>query len=291
MPTYTTLEQVKSKLTSTRGDRVRFSQESLVNVTVKSQLSSRKFTENTDLIFVYDDIVFSSSFSRSMNLVIKFDNGNNTDYSIYEQYLRTDRREMKIGTSDTSSNLSLFGGDVQIPASCWSGAIAENDQVELEIDTHISEDLAEDYIDETEDEIDNMLIQAGIGYQISDGKLFTALDVPNLIATATTYLAAYYIYTDIFYDKMREKSKDGYTSFADRWKKRAEKLVTSYAKANLVYSTPVVISFPSEITKFGVKGVPEWDTTQEGATDDYTTLPEDEDKSQLIWRGEDYIGD
>ena len=54
MPTYTTLEQVKSKLTSTRGDRVRFSQESLVNVTVKSQLSSRKFTENTDLIFVYD---------------------------------------------------------------------------------------------------------------------------------------------------------------------------------------------------------------------------------------------
>lgn len=287
MGTYTDLDKIKRKLSSVRGDKVRFSTNSLVQISVKTDLDHRT-VDNNDLLFIYEDLVFSSDFLETATVVLHFDRGNNTDYNIYLQMQHTDRRNILVGQGDTSSTSTVFSGGLEIPSTVWSGTIAEGDRVELKIDTHISDDLAEEYIEETEYIIDSMLVGGAIGHESSASLLFTALTVPNLVTIATTYMTAFYIYTDLFFDKESEREDKGYKSFASKWKDKAEKTLASYIKESKTYSTPSVLSFPSFITKFGIDYVPELGDCQQGITDDYDTLTENDDLSSRLFNKEEF---
>jgi hypothetical protein len=68
---------------------------------------------------------------------------------------------------------------------------------------------------------------------------------------AAAYLAAYYLYTDTFANIYKEENEGD--SYANRWKKRAEKYVHGYIE-NAGYAPPEAAAFPKFIDQMGVEG-------------------------------------
>lgn len=247
MASYTDLDEVRRILRSSDREVVRFS-DSITSIRAKAADTSRMIGFNESLLEV------DPSFDEKLEL--RFEFTSDTEFNL----LKLDRmleREVAIGTGDRSQEYETPDGMFTIPAACWIGDIQAEDVVTIQFDPHMSDQDALRYIEDTEVEIDSTLSANQIRFseEVDPGDRYFDPDptsdnpLPSIISVATTYLAAYYIYTDVFVNILKEGGPQG--TYAGRWKGRAERYIRDYIKAE-GYSNPRAIAFPRYIDKFGV---------------------------------------
>lgn len=249
MPTYTTLDKVKNVLRASDRETVRFS-DSLTEV----ELSDSNDSPNVDMGFKFNEVQTSSDFKGDFELKFKF-----TSPTLFNVYQITPKikQEILLDTgADISASYTTPDGMITIPSTCWFGTIETGDRVYMRFDSHLSDAQGDDYIEQTEVEIDGMLSESTVDmYVDGETRHFDPADpdrpVPDIIAIATAYLAAYYIYTGTFVNIYKEQVTPERT-YAGRWKKRAEKLVKSYIESE-GYHAPRAAAFPTFIDQFGVQ--------------------------------------
>jgi hypothetical protein len=248
MPTYTDLNNVKRILRSSSGEKVRFS-DSLVSVKTGKLRNQNEVNtvRNLNMSFNYNLVAIDSSFSGDLTLRFLFQDDKNFKVFKIDEKVRS---ELLLSSGDVNSPYVTPDALVTVPPECWGGIIEANDVLELRLDSHISDDSGNLYIEDAESVVDTMLESHGIRYPIQGSpRLFTELETPEQIKIATAYLASYYIFTDTFADFYKERQELQW-SFVSRWKKRAEDLVKDYIKAKGLVP-PRVIGFPAFITRVG----------------------------------------
>lgn len=271
MPTYTDLSQVKRVLRSSSGEKVRFS-DAIVGVNVGKLTSStgNQVTSNLDLEFNYTLVKTDPAFEG--DYVLKFLFTSPTDFKAIEVGEKI-RRELSLGTGNVATDYVTPNGLIEVPSDCWGGTIVTNSTVEIRFDSHMSDNSASQYIEDAEVIIDATIEGVGVNYAQGSPRIFAAGSVPDQVKVATTYLAAYMIFTDAFADFYKDKNEMKY-SFVGGWKTRAEDLLMDYMKA-AGRKPPLVISFPSFIDKFGEAdagpGMSKWSTDYKKVTRDART--------------------
>lgn len=259
MPTYTTRAKVKNKLNSSPEYKIRFSGEALKELVLKDLNNSA----NTDMIFDQSEVAIGDAFFGEKRYLIEFTSA--TDFNYYKLDLVSKQKRL-IGSSDIASATAL-SATVTVNAAAWGGTIENGDKVELRLFSHMSNDMVDDYIDETEVVIDSILSEGSVDYLLDgETRLFEAGSIPPAIEVATTLLSAFYLYTDVYRDKFL--SDDQFVkSYSTRWERRAKKMLESYIKSS-GRTIPKVLSFPSFIDQFGVTNIgPGMDTIQEDEDD------------------------
>lgn len=274
MPTYTDLSQVKRVLRSSSGEKVRFS-DSLVDVTTGKQGAGGKLVPTIDIEFNYSLVQTGSSFDGDYLLKFLFSDSENFKALQVDQKIR---RELLLSTGSVNSDYSTPDGLITVPAACWGGTIETDSVVQLRFDSHMSDDDANQYIEDAEAIIDAMIENEGVNYVVNGNtRVFQVGSVPEQVKVATTYLTAYMIFTDTFADFYKDKDEVRY-SFIGRWKKRAEDLLKDYMRA-AGRRPPKVLAFPSFIDKFGDPdvgpGVATWST-------DYDTVTRDAESEDIF---------
>lgn len=242
MTTYTTLSDVK-RIVQSSGDKVvRFS-DSLTEVRLKDQSSPKDFE------FDRTEVTESTSFKGQRELRFRF-----TDSSTFDVVEIPDgyNKEVLLDTGQSiSSDYTTPDGEITVKSSAWGGTIESGDKLTLEFDAHISDDHAERFIEEAEIEIDSTLAGDRVKYLEGNNRLWTSSsDVPPEISVATSYLAAYYIYTNVYINIYKEDG--GMSNYSNRWKKKAEKNIRNYARRSL-HEVPASSFFPRYIDKAGVE--------------------------------------
>ena len=271
MPTYTDLAQVKRVLRSSSGEKVRFS-DSIVGVNVGKLTSptGNQITSNLDLEFNYTLVEIDPAFEGDYVLKLLFTSP--TDFKAIEVGEKI-RRELALGSSDISSDYTTPDSMITVPKECWGGTIITNSVVEIRFDSHMSDNSGNTYIEDAEVIIDATIEGVGVNYAMGAPRIFASGSVPDQVKVATTYLAAYMIFTDAFADFYKDKNEMKY-SFVGGWKSRAEDLLMDYMKA-VGRRPPGVISFPSFIDKFGEAdagpGMSKWSTDYKTVTRDAKT--------------------
>jgi hypothetical protein len=271
MPTYTDLSQVKRVLRSSSGEKVRFS-DSIVGVNVGKLTSptGNQITSNLDLEFNYTLVTIEADFEG--DYVLKFLFTSPTEFKAIEVGEKI-RRELALGTGDIATDYTTPNGLITVPSGCWGGTIITNSVVEIRFDSHMSDNSGNQYIEDAEVIIDATIEGVGVNYAIGAPRIFASGSVPDQVKVATTYLAAYMIFTDAFADFYKDKNEMKY-SFVGGWKSRAEDLLMDYMKA-VGRKPPGVISFPSFIDKFGEAeagpGMSKWSTDYKTVTRDAKT--------------------
>lgn len=249
MPTYSTAADVGRILRSSADGKIRLSTQALTSIV--TQVSSTDRQPASLIMIDYQSIVISDGFQGKERLKFNFTTA--TDFTVY--YVDTTQyRELLVGTGTISTEFVSPDGNFTFPAGLFSGTISVGNIVEFEFDAHISVDDVNSYIDEAEIEIDLALGVSRAGYLTgTKTRVFTALTVPQPISVATHYLAAYYVYTDVFRAKFKDEEQFG-RNYSTRWKSRAEQLWGDFAKMSK-RSIPRVYSFGSFIDKFGLDSV------------------------------------
>ena len=249
MPTYTTSANVARVLRSSAEGKIRLSSQALTGISTQTSETDRD--PLTEMSIAYQGIVIGDTFQGKKRLKFNFTSA--TAFTVYEVDT-TARQELLLSSGVIGSEYSTPDGVFTIPASTFGGTIATGNIVEIEFDAIISVEDIEAYIDDAEVEVDQKLSVGFAGYVASTAtRIFTAQTVPLTIGLAVQYLAAYYIYTDVFRAKFKE-SDDKSKNYATRWKRRAEELWEDYAKVSR-RSLPRVISFPTFVDKFGLTSV------------------------------------
>lgn len=246
MATYTTVEDVARVLRATSGSKIRFSSEALSSIEVRD--SANKF--HTALTVDRANISLSDEYQGSTKL--KFDFTSATEFNVFEVD-SVQRFELLLGSGNISTVYSTPDSLVTVAAGTFAGTIATGDSVTLVLDAHVSTADVERFIEEAEVEVDTAMTYGGVGYLVGGAELLFEDEVPPAVKTVTTYLSAYYLYTDVFAAKFTDE-KAFESSYTRRWKKRAEDMLMKYVKAH-VRTVPKILSFPSYVDKFGVRGV------------------------------------
>jgi hypothetical protein len=243
MPTYTTLDDVK-RIVQSSGDKVvRFS-DSLVSIQISESSSGRDFA------FDRNEVEETTSFKGQRELRFKFNSS--SDFDVVEIVEGHNREVLLDSSQSKSSDYTTPDGEITVKSSAWKGTQESGDEATLEWDAHISDDHAEAFIDESEIEIDSTLAGQRVDFlEGSDNRLWTSSsDVPPEISVACSYLAAYYIYTNVYINIYQENG--GMSNYSTRWKKKAEKNVMSYAD-RVNHEVPAASVFPRYIDKVGVE--------------------------------------
>lgn len=262
MAYYTTIDKVKQKLGSSRGEKVRFS-ESVVKLV---QTDSDGNILNP-YIFNYKEIIYSNSFSEQMSLRLTFTSA--TDYSV-EYHDSNQKRFYQIGTGTVSTDFDYDYGELIIPDDCWVGTPSNGDIVEIDFHPHLSNETGLGIIEDVELLVDLKLIEAEIGFELGASRLFNPGSVPEYVQTAATYLSAYYIFTDTFHEKFSQKD-GGCDAVVKRWKEFAKKMLEMYIASLKTKNAglPGLSAFPARVDHIGVEGVGDGEMTLE---DDYENM-------------------
>lgn len=247
---YTNLEEVKRVLRSSNKEVVRFS-DSLVEIIIdKNDQTTGAFG------FRESEISVDADFDNKLTLKLKFTSP--TTYDVFEITEKL-KYEKLLDENISISNIYVTpDGTITIQPTAFFANIEAKDMVTIGFDPHISDNDALKYIEDTEVEIDSMLTASGMeGYEEGEQRLFDPLatparPIPPQISVAATYLAAYYIFTDIFVQVYKEGALE--SSYSTRWKRRAEKYIESYIKTKGLV-TPRAKAFPLFIDKIGVPDV------------------------------------
>jgi hypothetical protein len=250
MPIYTTQENVARVLRAVAGGKVRFSDTALTSVDVRDSNNDPQFQTTVDQGGVSVDTAFEGQKK------LKFDFTSATTFNVLDVDTKQ-RHTILIGTGTIGAGFTTPDSDVTIDAGTFAGTIATGDSILLTFEAHISQDDVDAFIEESEVEVDTILSESGYGYldlvNFATRLFESSSDVPPAVSVATTYLAAYYIYSNVFVLKFKSDD-DAETSFANRWKNRAEKILARFIKGSN-RSMPAVLSLPSYVDKFGVRGV------------------------------------
>lgn len=246
MATYTDLDDIKRILRSSDREVVRFS-DSLTDIRVKSSDSNRAIG--------FDDsqVVVDPSFDAKLSIAFKF--SSDTEFNVW-WVDRSRNEDLLISANQLKSDdYTTPNGMIVFPSDCWIGDFDDGDVITITFDPHMSNEDAERYMKDAEVEIDSILAANQIRFfqETSGGDNFypIAAEVPPPVAVAASYLAAYYIFTDVFLTVLKDGGADG--TYAGRWKGRAEKYIKNFMEAE-GYSPPLALAFPKYIDKFGVPG-------------------------------------
>lgn len=250
MPIYTTVADVERVLRSSAEGKVRLSDRALTSVIVQDSNSRVQYLTTVDQTAISLDNAFEGQKK------LKFDFTSGTAFDVFDVD-PVQRHTILLGTGTISAEYTTPDTLITIAAATFGGTIVAGDSVILTFEAHLSIEDAEAFIDEAEIEVDTILSEFGYDYlnlvQFAERLFETSSDVPPAVGMATTYLAAYYTYSNVFASKF--KSGDGAEqNFSNRWKSRAEKTLKRFAKASN-RSAPAVLSFPTYVDKFGVRGV------------------------------------
>lgn len=245
MAIYTTLADVERVLRTSAESKIRFSDRALIEVVAKDSNNNT----NTDILVDFDSITIDDDYDDQTLLQVSFTSA--TDYDVFLSEPKI-KRNLLLGSGDIASPFTTPDGLITIPSGVFSGTIEIGDTVDLRFDAHMSVNHANAYIDDTEVTVDTVLSEKSVDYLTgAEERLFpTSPEVPVPVKVATQYLAAFYIYTDVFRGKFVDEEAFQ-KSYAHRWKKRAETMINKYAKT-ATRMTPVILSFPSFIDEFGL---------------------------------------
>jgi len=250
---YTDLDKIKMKLRSVRGDKVRFS-DNIYKVTIgRANTPTRGLgQENISLQFNRNEIVTDIEYEG--NDTYRFVFTSSTEYDVFMKD-EVEGRISLVGNGDIGSTYVTQNLQHSFPSGCWAGTISENDYVEVNFNVHMSDIVAQSYIHDTEVIINTHLAAVNIEFYRPDESPLFLIAIPSAISVAATYLAAYYIYLDVFYDKSTGKgagSCDDCSSQVKNWKMTAEKLINDYLRISMrSNSGPRILVFPTKIDKIG----------------------------------------
>ncbi len=266
---YTTVEKVISVLSASNGKRVRTSSNALKTVksgTVVGNLAGAINTWRVEpsgqTIVTKSLIEVGSSYVGNDEFRIQFTSA--TEYGVWAF---RDGSFSLLGSGDINTDHQILDTVITLAAGCFSGAISSAAQVNLQFEADISDDQVSEYIKQTEYLIDNVLSENMVGYSTDGSSLIFEDEVPEQIKTATAYLTAFYIYTDVFADVQADIAEKEY-SYAFRWRKRAEDIITTFSKWR-TRETPRVVSFPMIVTQIGIE---ETGNGPQQETEDFTTI-------------------
>lgn len=228
MPTYTSFKDVKSLLRSSDGKVVRFSGTSLQTFRVEESETSHNPASN--LYFDRTALQVDPSFGGHYEIRLKFDTDTTYDVLLKPDDDISQRMMVAAQGHDYQTDYTTPDGVITIEASGFEGTPNEGNVLDFHFDAHMSKKHAKDMIEDVEVEIDSMLSAQQIDQlEDTESRLFNPNDsrpVPNAIKVAARYLSAYYIFTDTFVENFAEGGAS--SSYADRWKKRAEKMLNLY---------------------------------------------------------------
>jgi len=263
---YTTVEKVVAVLSTSSGSkRVRTSSTALKNVKsshvpageLSRPINTRRQDPSGLTIVSRSLIEVGSSFVGDETFLFEFTSS--TEYNVWNF---NDGAYLLLGSGLVGSNFEIPDTGITILANCFSGSISNLSMVTLIFSAHISDDRLVEYINQTEYLIDSTLSELWVGYSTDGTSLIYEDEPPEQIKTATSYLTAFYIYTDVFADVQADIADKEY-SYAFRWRKRAEDIITTFAKWRR-REIPSVVSFPSIVTQIGVSNIgngPQAETT------------------------------
>lgn len=258
MAVYTTVEDVVNKMTSSMRGKIRFPSNCVESVSVQSNYDSKspgRGAPNYDLLFRYKNIVVDDAFSDS--ITIRFVFTSPTEYNVFI-IDGVDMRHLFIGTGIIGVQFQTPDTLLSFPSTCWGGTIVAGNFVDVKFNCHISNETVEDYILEAQAMIDGMLSNGSIGYEIRGhvDTYFLAPDVPDLIKICCVNLTAYYIYTDLFYDKEVEANVNKSVSrISQRWLGKSNEALQHYISGAKVNVNPKSYNFPAKIDRVGVNGM------------------------------------
>ena len=278
MATYTSLEDLQRILLSTRGEKIRFSSNSLTSVrvgTINSNggLANQKyptFGVNSSLITI------NPTFHGFVTIELVFSTP--TDFSVY-RVEEPDSSKNLINTGSTSVDYESPDEMFVIPSAAWTGTPEANSVLILKFQAHLSDDHIDEYIAQSETMIDAYLKQLGyIQYQTDGaGLLFDPGTVPSEVQYATAYYTAYFIFTDVFLEVIKDDS-DATMSLIHKHKVRAEDFLKKFFTYR-ARTAPKINNFPPLMTKIGVKNV---GNGREGRTSDINELSRDPNLERLF---------
>lgn len=233
MPTYTNLEDVKKILTLGHDKSFMFS-DCLAEVELLND-----GRPNVDMIFNPDEVLIKPTFSKFLDLKLQFIDS--TNFNVYVMDKRIKQKRL-ISSGDINTTWVSPSTEIEIPPSTWGGTIVQDDIVDLGFRSYISDNYANQMIEDTEVMIDSMITESGTMFvQPGFSQLFPN-NIPSAVQVATKYLSAYYIYTDTFQDKFRDEVSYQ-DSFVRRWKRRAEMYLKGFIDAQ-GFTSPRVLAFP-----------------------------------------------
>lgn len=254
---YTSVEKVVSVLSTSSGKkRVRTSSTGLKNVkseqTLPGELAkpvNARRREPSGLTIVSRSLIsIGPDYVGDEMYIFEF-----TSPTAFNVWHFDDSSYLLLGSGTIGVDFDIPDTDITIQAGCFSGTISNLSMVTLTFSAHVSDNQLIEYINQTEYLIDNTLSEMWVGYSTDGTALIFENDPPEQIKTATAYLTAFYIYTDVFSDVQADIAEKEY-SYAFRWRKRAEDIVTTFAKWRR-RNLPSVVSFPMVVTQIGVTGI------------------------------------
>ena len=287
MAIYTTYEDVVKKMSSGRSDKVRFPVNALMRFNTGREVTPHRTEPATNLIFSHKNFLISEEYVGALTIKILFTSA--TEYNVLYGGDKDAGRFALIGSSTISTEYTTPDSFFTFEAGCFSGLIQAGDVVLLTIDSHLSKEMVEDYIEETEAIIDGMLTGGSLGYEIK-GMVDRVFDgtinlVPDLVQVCCLNLTCYYIYTDIFYDKEGEREGNN-EGIYKRWKNKADKSIQLYIKAAKSNVHPKVYAFPPKINRVGVAGMPMGIPTMQEVTSDPSKQQQDS-REYVVFGSED----
>lgn len=235
MGLYAELSDVKIIMRASSRERIRFSGDALrvidigqiQNTSIGDPYNQSKHPEPIyTLSILRNQVQIADTYSGRDLVTFIFTSA--TNYNVYFQDFKDnayDKRDMLHGSGSIST--TYVYNDISFPPAMWVGTPAAQSSVKIQFEADISNEAAEFFIEQAEIAIDNMLAAASVDYlKAGEQRLFLAPDIPPPVKMATQYLAAYYIYTNVF----AEQSKDPNNShFTDRWKRMCMDVLRDFA--------------------------------------------------------------
>jgi hypothetical protein len=243
--TYTTLEDLRRVMNSSNDKKVRFSVDAIDSIVAIT--SDRKPNKDIQIDTTLSSV--QTSFQGAQTYRFEFTDDTNFNVYLVGNQAQSDYREVLIGTGDKNTDYTSPDGNITIGAGTFSGTIELGDSNTIKLNCDVSDDNACLYIRDAEIEIDSSLSEYYAEYTPeAQDTIYTAVTTPSQVKLATTYLAAYYLYSDMYVDVLREG--DSKESFLPGWKKRAERIMNSFIKFT-ARTNPSVLSYPRFIDRIG----------------------------------------
>ena len=205
---YTTIERVKNKLRTVRGDKVSFS-------TTPAKINASNNNKYIISIGLVEGAInVSDEFQGKIKVKIEFQNP--TEFKVYKTYEGgRDFREMYVGDSDINSDFSDPSGDFSIFSGFLIGSAVAGDCLTLDFDVDYNEAQVLEKIEYSEIIVDSYLRSLG----------FTDIVSNSVLVLASTYISAYTIWVDAFIDVSCD---EGCNPCVEKWKKQAMELLKQY---------------------------------------------------------------
>lgn len=243
---YTTLDNVKRILRTTSQRRIRFS-DSIRNLAPASTNGGT---------ITLSEVNMASDFAGSGRLVeVVFSDSTNFDVTMTAEETRA---QYSVGSGSIGVDFTSSGEEFTIPHTAWSGYAVAGDKVSFQTDSHISTDDGLWFIQQAEIAVDGQIGDIGGAYKDIDstsGRIFTELNVPSIIQSATTYLSAYLIWCVVNAGAVASKEDTDIPTSVSMWRKVAETSVLRWMNREISREAHNVPRYISRMPLFTVEGI------------------------------------